>query len=160
MECRSNLLKVVSEARLNGNARYPDRVETSADVRVASRAARVRDLERLASDLNPDSSSRKEFRAALRKDECRKYAFISIENPAFYYSHPVVIREERDSIDRANRQADEAQDALLEEYRRKAVRHRLQSSASGRVDMFEFADGSITVCTTTVRNNARATSCR
>jgi hypothetical protein len=60
----------------------------------------------------------------------------------------------------SNREADAAQDAMLESYRRKAVSSQTSSSTGARIDTFVMGDGQVVMCRTTVRNNARATSCQ
>jgi hypothetical protein len=65
----------------------------------------------------------------------------------------------RDRADEGNRKVDQAMEDMLHRYREKAVSTETSSHAGVRVDTFVMTNGTIVICSTTVRNNARATSC-
>lgn len=82
----------------------------------------------------------------------------------------ISIRRERDlgdqkkaalekSIDQMNREIDAAQDAVIDEYRRKAVKHLSDASGHVKVDTFVMKGGNIVICKTTVTNAGKAVSC-
>jgi hypothetical protein len=62
--------------------------------------------------------------------------------------------------EQANREIDRAQEQMLEDYKRRAVSSDTTVLGSGsRVDTFFMPGGKVVMCRTSVRNNARATSC-
>jgi hypothetical protein len=79
-----------------------------------------------------------------------------------YYRHAnfELIREgDLARLDEMNRQIDKALDGVIDEYKRKAVRHRVSGGPGPRIDVFEMKDGSIVYCKTTVTDAGKAVSC-
>jgi hypothetical protein len=62
--------------------------------------------------------------------------------------------------ERGNREADKAMDDMIESYRRRSVSSSTSSGVGSRVDTFHMPSGEIVFCRTTVRNGARATTCK
>ena len=67
--------------------------------------------------------------------------------------------KQEQNLDAMNREIDAAQDSVLEEYRRKAVKHSSTSGAGAKVDTFLMKGGSIVICKTTVTNGGKAVDC-
>lgn len=68
--------------------------------------------------------------------------------------------EIRRSVERDNKMIDEAQDAVINDHKKKAVKHYIDTSGHSRIDLFTMKDGRIVTCTTTVANGEKAVSCR
>lgn len=62
-------------------------------------------------------------------------------------------------LDRMNREIDAAQNAVLEEYRRKAVEHTFTTGAGIRVDQFVMKSGEIVHCKTSISDYGKAVDC-
>ncbi|AMO23987.1 hypothetical protein GCM10027034_19060 [Ramlibacter solisilvae] len=74
-------------------------------------------------------------------------------------SYEESVREAWEKADADNRKIDEAQEAMITDYRRRARSSSTSATAAGRADSFVMQDGSIVICTTTFRHGARATTC-
>lgn len=68
-------------------------------------------------------------------------------------------RDEEERLDEMNKKIDSALDGVIDEYKRKAVRHTLLGGPGARVDAFEMKDGSTVFCKTTITNAGKAVSC-
>ena len=87
-------------------------------------------------------------------------ALVEPSHPLRVISPDEEIRRAQAEGERALREWDQAQANMLETLGRRAVAHDIDTSGPSRVDVFHMKDGTITMCRTTVRNNAPATTCR
>jgi len=62
--------------------------------------------------------------------------------------------------EKSNKELDAAQEEMMADLKKKAVRHnRLPAGAGAKVESFEMRDGSVITCKTTVTNAGRAIDC-
>jgi hypothetical protein len=61
--------------------------------------------------------------------------------------------------DKGNREIDATLDKMMEDYKRKAVEHRVLTGGAVQIDTFIMKVGSVVYCRTSMRNNAKAISC-
>lgn len=78
-----------------------------------------------------------------------------------YRTAELRLRTEDDlaGLDEMNREIDDALNGVIDEYRKKAVRHRVDAGPGPRIDIFEMKDGTVVYCTTTITNAGKAVSC-
>lgn len=74
--------------------------------------------------------------------------------------YEVWARKNREDAEAALREFDKGQEQLLEEYARQAVSRSTSTLHGVRIDTFRLKNGTAVICSTTFRNNARATSCQ
>lgn len=68
-------------------------------------------------------------------------------------------KRQQDALDRMNREIDEAQNDVLEEYRRKAVRHEFTTGPGFRLDQFQMPSGRLVHCKTSISDYGKAVDC-
>lgn len=64
-----------------------------------------------------------------------------------------------ENLDAMNKEIDQALNGVIDEYKRKAVKHKIVSGSGPRVDVFVMKDGTIVSCKTTVTDAGKAVDC-
>lgn len=72
---------------------------------------------------------------------------------------PVVSRTQESEYDRMNREIDEAQQGVLDDYRRRAVGHSYTTGPGFRIDQFLMKSGRIVHCKTSISTYGNAVDC-
>lgn len=84
---------------------------------------------------------------------------------SYHINKPIVpidsaaVRKHESELDRINREVDEAQQSVLEDYRRLAVSHSYTTGSGFRIDQFVMNSGKIVHCKTTISSYGNAVDC-
>lgn len=98
---------------------------------------------------------------AACESDAEKYARTE-RNKKAHYEHLEKVEANRvreESVDRQNKEIDNAQDDLLNDYKKKSVKHYVSAGAGARVDSFTMKNGKVIICKTTVSDFGKAVDC-